>query len=61
MSKRLSKSLGKGWEVAIMDAQKKIDEAQAKVRQLRKSIAMFRQLRDADAPFPKSSEKPDTQ
>lgn len=55
MSKKLSKSdeiVECGWDAAITDAQEKIQEAQAKIRKLKKSVAVFQRLRDCGEPFP---------
>jgi hypothetical protein len=52
MSIKVSKPSDNGWSVAISDAEKRIQEAQAKIRALKKSIATFRRLRDCGEPFP---------
>lgn len=55
MSKQMSKTnkiVEGGWDAAIADAEKMIQEAQAKIRNLKKSVAAFQRLRDAGEPFP---------
>jgi hypothetical protein len=40
------------WERAIADAEELIKDSQKNVRELRRSIAMFKRLRDSGAAFP---------
>jgi hypothetical protein len=48
----MSNKVEKCWDSAITDAQRMIQEAQAKIRELKKSIAIFQRLRDRGEPFP---------
>lgn len=41
-----------GWDKAIADAEKMIQEAKAKITNLRLSIKAFKELRDSGEPFP---------
>ncbi len=52
MSNNMSKTVKNNWNVAITDAEKKIQEAQARIRALKKSIAVFQKMRDCNEPFP---------
>ena len=52
MSNQMSNTVQNSWDSAIVDAQRMIEEAQAKIRTLRKSIATFQRLRDDGEPFP---------
>jgi hypothetical protein len=46
------------WDVAIADAERKIQEAKALVRKLKGSILVFKDRRDSGEPFPgKKSEQ----
>lgn len=48
----LSKAKLDGWSTAISDAEQGIQEAKVKISTLRKSIKIFKRLRDCGAPFP---------
>jgi hypothetical protein len=40
------------WDIAISDAERKIQEARARIRKLRGSILVFKDMRDSREPFP---------
>ena len=44
------------WESAIEEAERQIREAQAHVRRLKRSVAIFRKLCDSGEPWPGTSE-----
>ena len=44
------------WGTAIDYAERQIADAQARVRRLKRSIAIFQSLRDAGEPWPETSE-----
>ena len=52
MSIELSKKLKNNWDLAIADAEQQIQEAQTRIRTLKKSLATFQRLRDLGEPFP---------
>lgn len=45
-----------GWDAAITDAEKRIEEARERIKWLRRSVASFRKLRDSGEPFPSESQ-----
>ena len=44
------------WDIAISDAEKKIQDGKKKIARLRESIRAFRELRDSGDPFPGEAE-----
>jgi hypothetical protein len=51
-----SKSIS-SWDGLITDAEEMIDEAGQKIKRLKQSIEIFRQLRDEGKPFPSERSK----
>ena len=51
----VSSSSAEGWDYAIVEASRQIQEAEEKVRQLRLAIQTFQEMRETGEPWPGAS------
>ena len=50
-------NIASGWDIAIEDAEKLIEESQERIKRLKRAIQSFEALRERGEPFPSESRK----